>query len=1483
MLLSNLTTRTGFVAALLAGAMALGLGAARADDAIFVPGEPIVTGFAGTVVADTVPDGADPLDYTFIDLDGPSAAIQQLQPDGPAAGQLLDTSPVFAASARDVGQVFGVTLDDAPDSSGALAPNIYLAATSAFGLNIVVPDADGNPVRSKSGAADATWMAGQWGSAGGAEGYPGSIWKVDGTTGEISLFSTIAANSGAGLSGIVYDASSAQFFVADRDTGLIYRLGADGTIIDTYDHGVVARPTHGLDAVEDDGSTVDITDPAFNTEDPTSWGITQPEREVTGLAVRGGRLYYAVADGPSIWSVRINADGSFGTPRWELDVTGLPSANAIASIVFDAQGRMILAQRGTQVGSYDYSVFATAGDSSVVRYKREFPDDPTTPSTWSDNTDSYVIGLASEGTAASGGIALGYGFSTEAGDFTGACNATLWATGDALRNNADLDPPVDGPMQVSGLQGMARTLVRPANDPATHSFFADYDGNTDDATSTEAGHVGAVAIWQVCDGPTAIPDVEPPDFVPPPDYVMPEDYNLTLEKWAQPHFCFTGPTDYWCNYTIRVENTGTVPYWGPVSVHDYLPAAPAGSSQHFWPTPPWFCAPAGPNASECQTGPVLLFPGDGVVLHEVVKVPKPATGFCVLPNVASIDWPFFSHDDDPSDDFGMGIAGIASPGCVPPGPGVTDLTLKKIALPNCIDVGPDFACSYAVIVQNAGPGNYTGPIQVKDTLGVNVPATVVGPWTCVPAGATRTCNINVPPVNVPPGWTSGFVLTAKVHKPVGPPLCDLDNKAQIAAPIGGSPNNVVPGNDFDTASAHIPTLACAVPHADTDLEIKKVPQGCFAFGSGYVCKWQLTLTNVGPDNYIGPLTFKDSSALALGNTLTSALSWCAGTSNVTCTHPGSVFLASGAPHSISFYTAYNGGPSVCSATNEVSILDPNPGSVSNPSGNDSASTAQAIPNPACGGGPALNIQKTAKGCIDDPGSTDWLCKFEIKVLNYGSATQPLPLQVRDWSNKPTTFSGAVCPPVGPTTWLCSKSTPLNSGATWTITATSHVDPNGLTLADCNVIDKVWIWTPWSADPGHFAEATQKVPQLVINLGPGPHYVYCDPPSLKLAKTAGACTPAGDGFDCAFTVTATSTGPDPYQGTVEVDENLPAGTTYKSSNWTCVPNGGNDVHCSSPPKTMPVGKFTAMNITMHVPKATAVGAKCNLVNEAEVSIPAEVLHSDAGVQYIATAKAKLPASACREAPACSVTQQKPDGSCCPPDQVWNGKQCAPPKPVPPKCPDDSHLNDAGACVCDKGTTGKPGQCKPIVVVPTCPNDSHLNDAGACVCDKGTTGKPGQCKPIVVTPNCPDDSHLSKNGRCVCNDGFQGKPGLCTPVIEQPTCPDDSHLDKNGRCVCNPPLTGRPGQCQLPQVEVPSCPDDSHLGRNGKCICNEPLTGRPGQCQLPQVVIDQPPQPEKPTCPDDSHLNKRGACVCNEGTTGKPGACTAVLTLQLPVLK
>jgi hypothetical protein len=1445
----------------------------------------VVSGFSGVLPPAAPPAGSDPLDYTFIDPDGPSMVIQQLQPEGPPAGQLIGSPPVFTAKASDVGQTFGVALDNAPELTGAAAPNVYLAATSAFGLNIVVPDAEGNPVRSRLGDPAATFMPGQWGSADGATGYPGSIWKVDGTTGEISLFSTIAANTGAGLGSLVYDPATAQFFVSDLDTGLIYRLSADGIIIDTYDHGTTGRPEHELETVADDGTGMAITDPAFNAEDPATWGFTQPERRVNGLALNGGRLFYAVA--AQVWSVRINADGSFGAARWELDIADMPAGNQVTGIVFDPQGRLILAERGPLVASYDYSVFATPNTAPVLRYTREFPDDPATPGTWEPEPEPYAIGSAPDGANASGGIALGPRFNADTNAFDGACDAWLWASGDSLRDNLSVDDPLDPPTQIHGLQGFSATLAGDDELPSK-SVFTDYDGNSDDDQAAKQGHVGGIAIWQECafDADTYVAPLLPPDDYEPEDFGPgPEDddeeegdENLTLEKWASPYACFDGGANWHCNFVIRIENTGDEPYWGPVVVDDYLPDHNPGATMDFWPQPPWNCNITGPTAWRCVTGPVLLYPGDGVTLHEQVTLPKVLVDYCDVVNVAGLNW-FWSGDDDPTDDFNVGIAGIPAPGCGLPGGG-TDLKLTKQTFPGtCLDAGADWRCTYLVLVQNAGPGNYTGPITVTDTLGVNSPATTLGPWACVQAGTVLTCDIVVPPVNVPPGWTSGFFVSQTVPKPAGPTVCDLTNRAVISTPAGGSPGNFNAGNDSGEATTTIPEPVCAVV-GDADIEVQKNPLGCTPFFTGYACEWQVTVTNVGTGPFAGPLTIKDTSLGALLNTLPTLYpGFCgAGTSVVECTTPF-VALAPGAGGTFTFHTVYDGGPAVCSVNNNISVLAPPPGSPQNPAGNDSVSVGQLTLNPACAPflTPRLNIQKTATGCAADPSSEDWLCTFDVRVLNYGGAPYPGPISVVDLNGKPTTFTGAACvPPGGVGAHTCTRPGPLAAGDDWTFEATTRVNPNSVTLADCHVINTVWISNPPSGgDPGYFSQADQKVPQLFIDLGPGPMAVYCDPPSLALTKTHVKTVPSGDGFDSTFTVRATSTGPDPYVGTVEVDDLLPDGATFvASTNWTCVPTTGNDVHCSSTFKTIPVGKYTEMTITMHIPSKVAVGAKCEVVNTVNASISADVLHSDEGVSYTASAAAELPASLCREPGQCPVAQVMPGGGCCEDGTTWNGKQCAAPRPV---CPADSHVNDAGKCVCDKGTEGKPGACKPIQSTPVCPRDSHLNDAGKCVCDKGTEGKPGKCTEIVKeepAPTCPDDSRL-RNGKCVCLPGTVGKPGRCEEevIVVEPICPDDSRL-RRGQCVCLPGTVGKPGNCQeeVVEPEEPICPDDSRL-RNGRCVCLPGTVGKPGNCQVPEVEVED----ETQSCPKDSRL-VRGKCVCIPPLKGQPGECSTGQTLE-----
>ena len=354
--------------ALVFALICLGATVARAQQAanvVVAPGNAAVTGFSGTLPPVQIPPGSDPGEKTFIDLHGPSLRVVDLQHmGGPPAAQLVGAPKPFTFGAAQIGQVFGVTLDDNAQ------PNVYAAATSAYGLPIVVLGADGKLQHVKRGAANAAFMPGLWGPQGG----PGSIWKIDGVTGKVALFANIAFegrnNSGAALGALAFDPNSKSLFVSDRESGFIYRLALDGRILDHYDHGVAGRQAQGLPPVSwNSQQPIDIATPRFDSTDPSTWNYAAPERRIFGLAVFRQRLYYAVADGLQIWSVGLNADGAFGSdPMIELAVPPSSGPTEISTITFDEQGRMFLAERAAPTGDFDLEALAVPAIGRVLRY-----------------------------------------------------------------------------------------------------------------------------------------------------------------------------------------------------------------------------------------------------------------------------------------------------------------------------------------------------------------------------------------------------------------------------------------------------------------------------------------------------------------------------------------------------------------------------------------------------------------------------------------------------------------------------------------------------------------------------------------------------------------------------------------------------------------------------------------------------------------------------------------------------------------------------------------------------------------------------------------------------------------------------------------------------------------------------------------------------------------------------------------------------------
>ncbi|MEO1158903.1 MAG: hypothetical protein AAFW74_00415, partial [Pseudomonadota bacterium] len=736
-------------------AIALNAGDARsasATESMLVPGDSVVTGFSGVIHStDPVSPGSGSVQDRLIDLDGPSAQILSLADFGRAPeGGLSDAVIKHRITAGQVGQVFAIALDD---GQGKAAPDIYLGSTSYFGLEIVIPDRDGDgkPDRVKIGHPDAQWMPGQFGP----NGKPGTIWRVNGQTGEVTLFATLPNNSGAGIGDIVFDKAQRQFFVSDLDTGLVYRIGLDGTVIDSFNHGVDGRSAAGLAAIEDDGRIADINSSAFNGADPATWGHTQKHRRIAGMTHHDGRLYYAVADGPQVWSVGIAEDGGFsGDARMELVVEDLPGTGPVTDMLFDRSGRLYLAQRGEQRASDEPSSFAEPDTSAIIRYSRSDSAGSGDAPVWTKDADGYAIGTSAGHNQSNGGIALGYQHD-QSGDLQRARpDATLWATGDRLRPGTPSGDAAatEEHLDVHGLQGNDVSLMRPLNVPPTQSYFVDYDGKFGDPA--KSGHLGDVEIWQSDDGQPpqsdndllAAPGFEDPDvagFTPPthghppdvPTEFPPPDVsfktNLKLTKRVLSKTCKTAASGWKCRYRIRIRNTGPDTYVGPIQISERLANA-GGATLNF--SSSWNCWTIGTASYKCRLPNVVLAKGASVALTAVARVPASFTR-CRLKNIAKIRLaPGGSRwNTNPLDDRGVAIAKIPNEDCGDPPPKRTNLSLKKKVM-SCGEDQNKVLCSYRITVTNTGPNTYDSPLIVRDVPQAGAIAPQFGSpfWSCMP-------------------------------------------------------------------------------------------------------------------------------------------------------------------------------------------------------------------------------------------------------------------------------------------------------------------------------------------------------------------------------------------------------------------------------------------------------------------------------------------------------------------------------------------------------------------------------------------------------------------------------------------------------------------------------------------------------------------------------------------------------------------------------
>ncbi len=423
---------------------------------------------------------------------------------------------------RNLGEIFGIALDDAP------SPNLYVAATTAYG--------------------NATWPIGNG---------PGTVYRLDGTSGAIKAFPQIPnagspagqAGIGAGLGNLCYHrvGTNEWLYVTNMGDGRIYRLNVATCTLDAtpFDHGTQALPNVGLTAIADNPALV----------------FTQPERRPWGIGVHGGRLYYSVFSGVNtsgaifhqteVWSLALDGAGNFmpATALREFIVPPLvgpwvngtlnegtaPRANApVSDIEFSDSGSMFLAER---YHTALYGFIAGTHATRVLEYTGASTSWATIPA--SPPPYKWQVGVDNS---------LGRPIDNSAGGVAPACDGSLWVSGDALHTT----------LKAYGLQRIKPGGNLGDSPPQLNSQIIDLDGDT---VNYDKSLIGDADVFDKC---SCFEIVGEPVRCPDPGKPFTYTFKLTNKSTYTGHYL-------WFNACLPSE-LGT----GAVTTVPQVPGAPAG-------------------------------------------------------------------------------------------------------------------------------------------------------------------------------------------------------------------------------------------------------------------------------------------------------------------------------------------------------------------------------------------------------------------------------------------------------------------------------------------------------------------------------------------------------------------------------------------------------------------------------------------------------------------------------------------------------------------------------------------------------------------------------------------------------------------------------------------------------------------------------------------------------------------------------------------
>lgn len=241
-----------------------------------------------------LPPGVTPYTFGLINMDGALPATGRIEVTN---NQDMYHHPSWHVDS--IGNVFGITLDN--------CGNIYTTASSNYSSDFF--------------GSEAIIRYGEIGGGANDVDAAGTIYKIDGETGQASVFAVLPQqvysfsnvtcegfgnvnrNTGPGLGNLTFSYESYHFYVTNFEDGRIYRLDTLGTILDSYDPLGYDPGALGPPEIEE-----------------VAYGITINNDNTELFFGSCGNIFFGPE--PALYSIPLNADGSFaGT----IDNTNLPA------------------------------------------------------------------------------------------------------------------------------------------------------------------------------------------------------------------------------------------------------------------------------------------------------------------------------------------------------------------------------------------------------------------------------------------------------------------------------------------------------------------------------------------------------------------------------------------------------------------------------------------------------------------------------------------------------------------------------------------------------------------------------------------------------------------------------------------------------------------------------------------------------------------------------------------------------------------------------------------------------------------------------------------------------------------------------------------------------------------------------------------------------------------------------------------------------